>query len=1843
MKFRLSRVIPFHFIVSLFLVGCGGGGGDESSSTSSSSTGSSSSSSSITAFFSMAPVTGATCKLYKSTDINDVDNLNGVTPLASAISDGGSVTFPSISYTGPALIECSGGHYQDEASGVNNTQAPSSVRAVVTVANGGRYVVSLVTHVAAHLAGNDLSQALGSNGFNQTVADQFGLEGVDITTTIPTDLNTTAAENDDEGKYGLVLAALSQLDKDDGKAAIDDFVADLETDMSDGDGVNTSSLQEAVNNFVQGGSPAAANVQAKDALIKSVNSAIGDGRAEEVLLTSISLSGETYAKSGEILTIFPKASPLNATNPLVDWTSSNNQIATVDKQGRVTASSLAAVGTVTITATSRESSEISASVDVTFQDTTSPVITLLGANPLSMLVGTDFSEPGYRAVDNVDGDISGYVSVAAGPNSPSSVGTYTLEYQVSDQAGNQTLATRTVYVKEPPTAQATPSGGIANTPQLVTLSSIEPNSAIYYTLDGSHPTIESTLYRSPIYISTTTTLKYFSVDNLGLQGSVNTDNYIIDVAEPETSISPVAGTYNDSISVTLASDEASIIYYTLDGSTPTTASAQYSSPITIASTTSLKYFAVDSAGNIEQVKVAEYIVDSVAPSTSVSHESGTYNPSLAVTLTSNENSSVTYYTLDGSVPTNESAQYSSPINITVTTTLKYFSVDSVGNTEEVNTVNYEIDSTPPLTVPSPNSGTYRDSFAVTLSSEDDAVTYYTLDGSTPTTSSTQYSSEINISSTTTLKYFSVDALDNKEAVKTAEYVIDSTKPSTLSSHAAGLYNQSITVTLTSDENTVVYYTLDGSTPTHLSTEYSSPIEIAETTTLKYYSVDEVGNEEDVYTAIYVIDSTAPSTTVSHVGGEYSQSIAVTLTSNDDDSITYYTLDGTTPSSLSIQYSASINIAGTTTLKYYSVDEAGNEEGVQTVEYVIDITPPTTTVSPAAGSYAESISVSFSANEGNVNTYFTLDGSTPTIASEQYSSPVNIDASSTLKYFSVDQKGNAETVKEAVYLIGSSPSTTVYPQGGVYNGAISVSLTAYNARNTYYSVNGTNPSPFTVPYDGSEINIEETTTLKYYSVGTNGTSETIHTVEFIIDSTPPTTTASIPSGTYNDNTLSVTLTSDEADTVTYYTLDGSSPTDESLVYSSAISITTATTITFFSVDTAGNAESEKKVVYAFDRQAPVSDASQPSGNYSGTISVQLTSEQDAVIYYSIDGSTPTTGSSIYSTPFNISQNTVVMFFAVDLAGNIEEIQSRSYVFGDSDNDGLSDVEEIANGLNPNDNSDGADADSDSDGLTNREEIDNSLNPLDNSDGATADTDSDGVLNRAEIDLGMDPKQSDDLGGTSASDKKAFHVMGRLSYGPTDTLIGEIETLGVDTWINDQLTSTATSLSSEQGLQNIREGYHIYNYHDALHVPPTIRPMHSHYQLQTVMGHFWDNHFNTYIKKHFWGGMELWEEDQFYLKALGNFRELLGFSAKSAAMSRYLDGETNKKSGPNENYAREVMELHTMGVSGGYTDEDVAQLARILTGWTWTGTGKTLSTYNINLNGSKRDEYIYPFKFQVSNHDDGSEDFDGDGMIDGDKPFLVNNGGKVILSLSGEDGVLEGEEALDILASHSSTATFICTKLANKFISDTPAVQTINDCATTFLESTDESDQIAQVLSTLFASSEFNSAASHRNKIKDTQEYILGIGRLLGWDATEFDGSDSDSRKFNIGWRTADAEQGFFLQPAPTGWSEHSDSWNQSDVAIKRIREANTIIHSPVYAPQLLSFFQAKGMSNARDIVSFILPVTTGGYYSGEEIQTAYTILYPAEGSDFSTADTAGKESLLRELVAWAITRAEYNIQ
>jgi hypothetical protein len=415
--------------------------------------------------------------------------------------------------------------------------------------------------------------------------------------------------------------------------------------------------------------------------------------------------------------------------------------------------------------------------------------------------------------------------------------------------------------------------------------------------------------------------------------------------------SPAAGTYSGAQSVSISDSTAgATIYYTSDGTTPTTSSTKYTGPITVSSTETLKAIAVATGDSNSAVASALYTITSlpVVSTPTFSPAGGTYSSAQSVTISDSTSGATIYYTTDGSTPTTSSTQYSGPIAVSSTKTLKAIAVASGDANSGVASASYTIDiSLPSASMPtfSPASGSYSSAQSVTISdATSDATIYYTTNGTTPTTSSTQYTGPITVSSTETLQAIATASGDRNSAAASASYTINISLPSVATptfSPTPGAYTSAQAVTLSdATSGATIYYTTTGTTPTTSSTRYTGPITVSSTETLQAIGVASGDNNSAITSAAYTIDSSLPTVstpTFSPAGGSYSSAQSVTISEATSGATVYYTTNGTTPTTSSTQYSGPITVSSTETLQAIAV--ATGDSAVASAAYTIDSPQP----------------------------------------------------------------------------------------------------------------------------------------------------------------------------------------------------------------------------------------------------------------------------------------------------------------------------------------------------------------------------------------------------------------------------------------------------------------------------------------------------------------------------------------------------------------------------------------------------------------------------------------------------------------------------------------------------------------------------------------------------------------------------------------------------------------------------------------------------------------------------------------------------------------------------------------
>jgi len=361
---------------------------------------------------------------------------------------------------------------------------------------------------------------------------------------------------------------------------------------------------------------------------------------------------------------------------------------------------------------------------------------------------------------------------------------------------------------------------------------------------------------------------------------------------------------------------------------------------------------------------------------------------------------------------------------------------------------------------------------------------------------------------------------------------------------------------------------------------------------------------------------------------------------------------------------------------------------------------------------------------------------------------------------------------------------------------------------------------------------------------------------------------------------------------------------------------------------------------------------------------------------------------------------------------------------------------------------------------------------------------------------------------------------------------------------------------------------------------LRAVYSDRQLQEVLTDFWFNHFNVFIGKSADRYLlTSYERDVIRVHAMGKFEDLLVTTAQSPAMLFYLDNwlsvgpnsdaangirtrtakkqnhkdvpvtqAKGKRNGLNENFGRELMELHTLGVNGGYSQKDVTEVARVFTGWTL-----------------KQPKEGNGFSFEERMHEPGEK------MVLGHR--IKPNGEK------------EGLEVLHILAHNPSTAKFVCSKLAMRFVSDNPPSALVDQMSRTFLK---KDGDIREVLKTMLHSPEFWSDTNYRAKVKTPLEFVASALRASGAQVTDARAIAAQLQALGMPL--------YGMQP-PTGYSMKAEAWVNSAALLGRMNFALSLTTGKLKGIQVDSN-QLPGASGASEDAGAMLAALESSFLAGD---------------------------------------------
>ncbi|HEX9748212.1 MAG TPA: DUF1800 domain-containing protein [Methylomirabilota bacterium] len=510
-----------------------------------------------------------------------------------------------------------------------------------------------------------------------------------------------------------------------------------------------------------------------------------------------------------------------------------------------------------------------------------------------------------------------------------------------------------------------------------------------------------------------------------------------------------------------------------------------------------------------------------------------------------------------------------------------------------------------------------------------------------------------------------------------------------------------------------------------------------------------------------------------------------------------------------------------------------------------------------------------------------------------------------------------------------------------------------------------------------------------------------------------------------------------------------------------------------------------------------------------------------------------------------------------------------------------------------------------------------------------------------------------------DQLILHALNRLGYGPRPGDVEGVRRMGLAAYIERQLdprsipdsaveqalapypvlTQSTVRLVREyprptpQARQRLASGemsrQEMMEMYPAERRPAVItaqmqaaritRAVASDRQLEEVMVDFWFNHFNVYAQK----GAVRWmlpayEREAIRPHALGRFRDLVLATARHPAMLFYLDNwlstradlvvpggpNAGRRTGLNENYARELMELHTLGVDGGYTQQDVIEVARCFTGWT-----------------IDRPPQGGGFIFRPLAHDRGV------------KRVL----GQVIPAGGGQQ---DGERVVDILVRHEATARFIATKLARRFVSDDPPAALVERTAAAFRRTDGD---IRAVLTTIFTSPEFWSADAYRAKIKTPLEVVASAVRALDGRIAAPSGADGTSGGgMTLAREVARLGEPLYEAQPPTGYPDRAEAWVNTGALLGRMNFALGLAHNRFRGARVdvAGFLARTDRGQPAQVLDRLLAVILHGETSAQTRAVLAAQLESPEITRTTAYDRVAKDTDVEKLAALVLGSPEF---
>lgn len=558
-----------------------------------------------------------------------------------------------------------------------------------------------------------------------------------------------------------------------------------------------------------------------------------------------------------------------------------------------------------------------------------------------------------------------------------------------------------------------------------------------------------------------------------------------------------------------------------------------------------------------------------------------------------------------------------------------------------------------------------------------AAIYYTVDGSTPTTSSFVYSGPIDMSDfisddtiEVTIKAFAVLENYSNSPVATAEYTLTAKLPDPVFTPGDGAVTPvMVSIAVPGHGDATIYYTTDGSEPDLDSAVYTTAISVSTTTTIKAFAVKDDYRDSDVVEATYAPASYGsgqlPTPVFTPTSGTQPFDVAVTITvpGHTTGLTIYYTTDGEDPTYSSPRYEGDpivLTTEGTTaTIKAFATKATYSPSEIGSKVYTME-TLAAPTINPSGTEIVSGGECSITHAVSGVSIYYTTNGDTPTTASTLYAGPFAISSfPTTVKAIAVKTGYQTSAVASKTFTQLAVATPVIAPTAGTVAMPINVSITcATSGALIYYTTNGTTPTTGSTLYTGA-FEVSDDTTVKAIAVKTgyanSAVAESFYTDNLISPSISPANGSTIPDQT----AITLTQTGNPVGTQIYYTLDGSTPDNTDTLYTGAFLINANMTVKAVCVKSGYDDSAPASASYT-KATVPTPTASPAAGGVPFPTNVTLAcSLSGAIIHYTTDGDDPTTSDPVYSAPIAVSAATTIKALARKAGYNNSAILSAAY--------------------------------------------------------------------------------------------------------------------------------------------------------------------------------------------------------------------------------------------------------------------------------------------------------------------------------------------------------------------------------------------------------------------------------------------------------------------------------------------------------------------------------------------------------------------------------------------------------